>query len=135
MEKIAVKFPYEDSAIANYLRKQIDALAPLKSQREIAAEMGYEKPNILSMFKRGEAKVPLDRIPAMAKALNVDPIFLFRLSMEQYWTDKHAALSALVNNIVSNNEMEIVKAIREISENTDPPLTEKLHTALLAGLK
>lgn len=135
MDKVVAKFPYEDSAIAVYLRKQIDALAPIKSQREIAAEMGYDKPNILSMFKRGEAKVPMDRVPAMAKALNVDPIFLFRLCMEQTWTGKHAALSALVTNLVTNNELEIVKAIREISENTDPPLTEKLHEALLVGLK
>lgn len=37
--------PFADGAIAIYLDKQIDALKGVKTQREIAAEIGYEKPN------------------------------------------------------------------------------------------
>jgi len=37
------------------------------------------------MFKRGEAKVPLDKVPILARALNVDPALLFCLAVEQYW--------------------------------------------------
>ena len=37
------------------------------------------------MFKRGEVKVPLNKIPLLAKAINADPAHLFRLALEQYW--------------------------------------------------
>ena len=57
--------PFAGSSIANYLDKQIEALKGAKSQREIAGEIGYESPNLISMFKRGEARVPLDKIPLL----------------------------------------------------------------------
>jgi len=41
------------SSIAKYLDKQIEALKSVKTQRQIAADIGYEKPNIVSMFKLG----------------------------------------------------------------------------------
>lgn len=67
-----------------------------KSQREIAKEVGFPKPNIISMLKKGEMKLPLDRIPDLAKACHVDPTFVFRLAMEEY----HPAIwEVLVNTI------------------------------------
>src|SRR5580704_11911538 len=77
--------PFAGSSIAKYLDKQIDALKGVKTQREIAAEIGYDKPNMISMFKHAEVKAPLDKIPSLAKALHVDPAHLFRLALEQYW--------------------------------------------------
>src|SRR6202051_1152482 len=73
------------SAIAKYIDKKIDELKGVKTQREIAQEAGYETPNIISMIKRGESRVPLEKIPLLAKALGVDPAHMFRLAMEQYW--------------------------------------------------
>ena len=70
--------PFADSAIAKYIDKKIDELKGVKTQREIAAEIDYDKPNMISMFKRGEARVPLDKIPLLAKALGVDPAHMFR---------------------------------------------------------
>jgi hypothetical protein len=61
--------PFADSAVAKYIDKKIDELKGVKTQREIAAEIDYDKPNMISMFKRGEARVPLDKIPLLAKAL------------------------------------------------------------------
>jgi transcriptional regulator with XRE-family HTH domain len=80
--------PFADSAIAKYIDKKIDELKGVKTQREIAAEIDYDKPNMISMFKRGEARVPLDKIPLLAKALGVDPAHMFRLALEQYWPDR-----------------------------------------------
>src|ERR1035441_9580889 len=77
--------PHANTALAKFLDRRIDALKGVKTQREIAAEIGYAKPNIVSMFKRGECKVPLEKIPALAKALGVDPAHLFRLGFEVDW--------------------------------------------------
>lgn len=114
--------PYAGTRIAAYLSKTIDALSSIKSQREIAAEIGYEKPNMVSMFKRGEAKVPLDKIPLLAKALNVDSAFLFRLAMEQYWPDQEEAIGAIFGSVITKNEKDLLEKIRSWTKNNDPKL-------------
>ena len=123
--------PFADSAIARYLDKQIDALKGVKTQREIATEIGYEKPNMVSMFKRGEAKVPLDKIPLLAKALHADPAHLFRLALEQYWPDLGATIGAIFGRMASENEEEIIlKKWRAATSNTDPAPTHLIGVAV-----
>jgi transcriptional regulator with XRE-family HTH domain len=123
--------PFADSRIAGYLTKQIDALLGRKSQRQIAQEIGYDKPNMISMFKRGEARVPLDKIPLLAKSLNVDPAFLFRLGMEQYWQDLRV-VNEVFGTVVSRSEAEIITAIREIVGDADPKFTPAMCKQLTA---
>ena len=132
MVRTAVRpgMPHADSKIAKYLTKQIDALSGVKSQREIAVEMGYEKPNIISMFKRGETKIPLDKIPALARAINVDPSYLFRMAMEQYWPDNYKAIASEFGAVITANEREFVEEIRKITGNSDPKFTPKIAAAL-----
>lgn len=123
------------SKIAVYLAKQIDALSSIKSQREIAQEMGYTKGNIISMFKTGEVKVPLDKIPALAKAINVDPAFLFRLAMEQYWPDMNEAISAVFGSITTANQRALLARIAELLGEEDPALTPELDAKLKKALQ
>ena len=52
-----------------------------KTQREIAQEAGFNKPNVLSMMKQGLTKVPIYSIPLLAKACSVDPVHFMRLAM------------------------------------------------------
>ena len=128
--------PFSGSRIAIYLTKQIDALQGIKSQREIAFEIGYDKPNLISMFKRGEAKVPIDKIPALANAIKVDPAFLFRLAMEQYWPDMNEAVASVFGAIVTRNERELLEKVRQWTLNTDPKLvTPETEGALMAAFK
>jgi len=56
VSEVKAGMPFAGTMVAKYLDKQIDALKGVKTQREIALEAGYDKPNIISMFKRGEAK-------------------------------------------------------------------------------
>lgn len=72
----------EKMSVAAYLTKLINQ-SP-KSQKEIAEEVGYEKPNIITMFKQGKTKVPLNKVGPLAKALKVDPQQLLRLVMQEY---------------------------------------------------
>jgi len=118
------------SAAAEYLRKQIDALAGIKTQREIALEAGYEKPNVISMMKTGQVRIPLDKVPALAKAIHVDPAYLFRLVMMEYWPDRADAVAQIFGTVTTANEREIIVRIRELTNNTDPALTEKLDNKL-----
>lgn len=54
------------------------------TQREIAQQAGLPKPNVLSMMKTGETKVPLNRIPALAKACSVEAASFIRIAMTEY---------------------------------------------------
>jgi transcriptional regulator with XRE-family HTH domain len=128
--------PYADMPIAQYISAQVDVQNSMgKNQRQIAQEIGYDKPNMISMFKRGEAKIPLGKIPALAKALNVDAAFMFRLAMEQYWPELKETITEIFGIIVTKNEATIIAGIREVTKGANPELTpdlkHKLNTAFL----
>jgi transcriptional regulator with XRE-family HTH domain len=126
----AKHYAFADTKLARYLTTQIDAISDEKSQREIAAEIGYEKPNMISMFKRGEAKVPLDKIPGLAKALHVDPAHMLRLAMEQYWPELYHIINDIFGGIATKNQRAIYMAIQKECGEKDPELTHELRKAL-----
>lgn len=108
--------------VAQRVRSLIEASG--KSHREIAEAMGYEKPNIISMFASGAAKVPIQRLASLARALNVDPRHLLRLGLEEYCPDDYRAIAEHVGEILSENERELLFTVRRVSRNSDPKLTE-----------
>jgi transcriptional regulator with XRE-family HTH domain len=123
--------PFAGGAIAKYLDRQIETLKGIKTQREIAAEIGYDKPNMISMFKRGEVRVPLEKIPALAKALHVDAGHLFRLALEQYWPDMGATIMEIFGRVVTANEEQIlIRPWREATDNRDPPPDPRIAAAV-----
>ena len=117
------KVSYGQTRMAKYLDRQIEALKGEVSQRDIAVKLGYPKSNIISMFKTGDAKVPLDKIPALAEALHVDVGHLMRLGLEQYWPDKMAVITEVFSRLVTENEMDIIECIRKATHNSDPKAT------------
>lgn len=116
----AVSPPHADTPLCRFLNKQITAISGVKSQREIAAEAGYDKPNILSMIKNGDTKLPLDKVPALAKALGVDPKHLFRLTIEQHHPEVARVAHEIFGNVVTDNEMALVRMFREVTDDVDP---------------
>jgi hypothetical protein len=101
---------------------------------QIAREAGYEKPNMLEMFKCGAAKIPPDRVPSLARALNADAAALFRLAILQYWTTDEGGLDAILGYPVTEAERHILNRIRALTGHQDPPLTPELDARLAAAL-
>jgi transcriptional regulator with XRE-family HTH domain len=124
--------PYSETHAAKFIDRRILELSPSKSQHQIAMEAGFKTPNVLSMLKTGTTKVPLDRVPALAKALDCDARFLFRLAIEQLGGSMTpSAIEEIFGTIVTENEVGWLKAIRDFSGGTDPRLTQRA----LAGLR
>ena len=73
------------SRVAQFVTRRIDELRSRRSQGEIASAAGFRSPNMLSMIKDGSAKLPIDRVGALAKALECDPGHLMRLALEQLY--------------------------------------------------
>lgn len=123
--------PYANTRLAQFLELRILHMKPKKTQAEIAAEAGLRSVNFLTMLKNGTSKVPLDRVPALAKALEADPKLLFRLAMEQEMGGTAAkAIDEIFGTIVSRNEVTWLEALREASDHTDPTLTSRAKSAL-----
>jgi transcriptional regulator with XRE-family HTH domain len=102
-----------------------------KTQSEIAAEAGFRNPNVLSMIKAGKSKLPLDRVPALAKALECDPRLLFMLALEQLGgSTTETAIRQIFGTLVSENEVAWLEEIRSASDHKNPALTTRARSAI-----
>jgi hypothetical protein len=91
-----------------------------KTQREIAAACGFDRPNIITMFKTGATKLPLNRIGPLAKALEVDPAHLLRLVLTEYMPETWEAIEHLFEStVLSANELALIRAYREATGDGD----------------
>jgi transcriptional regulator with XRE-family HTH domain len=127
------KKPFEDTRLAQYVERRILELKPRKTQGEIAAQAGFINPNVITMIKQGKTKAALDRIPALARALECDPAYLMRLALEQaVGQTAAAAVIEIFGTPVTANERGWIEAIRGASDNSDPRLTSRAQAAINA---
>src|SRR5262245_59707617 len=112
--------PYADSAIAKLLTKQIAIVQNTgKSQRDIAMAIGYKKPTMVSMMKRGDAMVPLDKVPALARAIDVDLALLFRLALQQYWKDEARVIAQIFGDVITRDERKLLQMFHAANKGVE----------------
>ena len=91
-----------------------------KTQRQVAEECGFETPNIITMFKTGATKLPLNRIGPLAKALEVDAAHLLRLVMLEYAPDTWEAIeNVMQSTVLTANELLLIRAYRQATGDND----------------
>jgi predicted XRE-type DNA-binding protein len=104
-------------SVASYLTSQIDLVVGSgeKTQKQIAAELGYTKPNIITMFKQGLTNLPINKVELMAKAIHADPVYLLRLTMQEYMPEAFETITKILGETALYSEMEksIIKEMRE----------------------
>lgn len=125
------KKPHEDTRLAKYVERRVLELKSKKSQLQIASEAGFPNPNMVTMIKNGSSKLALDRVPSMARALECDPGYLMRLSLEQAIGDTAAqAIVEIFGTPVTANELGWLQEVREASEHCDPRMTSRSKAAV-----
>jgi hypothetical protein len=67
---------------SQFIDRQIDVSG--KKMSEIAFEVGFARPNMVSMIRGGYSKLPVNKVKKMAISLGVDPAFLMRLMLQEY---------------------------------------------------
>jgi len=84
------------------------------------------------MFKRGETKIPLDKIPLLAKAVGADASHLFRLALDQYWLDLKPTIDEIFERqMPSKNETEVfLHKWRAATGNVDPAPSAEIAAAV-----
>ncbi|MEQ8354649.1 MAG: hypothetical protein RH942_03855 [Kiloniellaceae bacterium] len=104
--------------VAEYLAHQIRVCD--KTQKQIAEEIGYQRPNIITMMKLGQTKVPLEKVPAIAKALGADPAHLLGIVLREYYPENWKVLREVLGFVVTQNERELIEVVRETTMHSDP---------------
>lgn len=102
---------FDHQSVTAYLAWHIDHCG--KRREQIAAEVGFPNPNMVSMIKKG-TRLPRDKVLKMALALNVDPFELMR----RYWTEHFPAewemLELILNQpVLTEEEVQMVRLVRQ----------------------
>lgn len=97
-----------------------------KTQNQIAQEVGYDKSNIITMLKQGTTRLPLERVPAMARALQQDPAEMLRLWMRDYMPEALVVIEDTLGMAMSKNERSWVANLRKLSPGGLPAWNNKL---------
>ena len=103
--------------VAKYLEQQLAICG--RPQKEIAAQCGYPNPNIITMFKKGSSKLPIEKVGLMAGALGIDAAYLLQLTMTEYHPETWREIEAILGSgrIVTQDEFTLVKLIRQHTES------------------
>lgn len=96
-----------------------------KTLREIAEEIGYTRPNVLSNMRSGVTKLPITKVMPMAKALGVDPMRLLRITLEEYTPETLEAIEEIAGYVVTENERVMLEVIRDATDDTDPKMRQR----------
>lgn len=116
-------------SVANYITQQLVLCG--KTQTEVSNEIGYENTNVLTMFKQGKTKVPVNKVKDIAKALEVDSVYLLKLVMKEYTPETWSVISDIIERpIITYSEQRIIDVVRQcdaglpVEPKTDEEKTE-----------
>lgn len=109
-------------SVTEFVEERLEAVG--KTQRQVADEAGFDYPNVVSMMKQGRMKVPLNRISGLAKALEVDPVHMLRLVMEEHYPDLWEAVWEITQGgALTRNERELIESFRTVTGGNDARAT------------
>lgn len=93
------------------------------SRTEVAERIGYASSQaaVVSMMASGSMRIPVDKAPAIAKALNLDlvPFVLFILTQAGHKGMVNAIALVSAQRPVSEREYSLIQAIRRESQGVD----------------
>lgn len=108
----------DNMTVAEYLTQKIAESG--KTQRVIAEECGFDSPNIITMFKKGDTRLPLNRIEPLASALSVEPANLLRLVMLEYMPRTWDSIEWMMRgSVMTESELRLVSAYRQLRAMTE----------------
>ena len=86
-----------------------------KTQNEIALALDYNNgPNMITMFKTGRTRVPMEKVVPLAHALHADPSKLFRLWCKTYMPVLLPTLEQIGGGIVlTGKEKSWIRGLRK----------------------
>lgn len=118
------------SPTAQYLARALSFSTA--TQKEIAKLAGFPMPNAISMMKTGQMKVPIDRIPALAKAMGVDPSDFLVSALMEYQPEVWEVLKQTLGVHINSAEKDLVLLYRLANTKGHIELNEEAGDLLLS---
>lgn len=105
------------------LRRRLEELPGL-TNAEVSRALDYPRPNVITMILQGNMKLPLSKVPSMARILEVDPVWLLRVTLREYEPEMLGILLAVLGRdpLMTKREQALIEQIRHLSHDTDPDL-------------
>lgn len=133
-KKSSEKSP-DQNALAEWLDANLNSMSGM-SNIEIADHFGYERPNMISMMKKGRVKVPLDKLSEISKLTHVQLSFLLPLWIQQHTNnDAYQAILKETRKYTTDVEFQIISIIRDVDKSnslTHSELTPEFKAKLAA---
>lgn len=83
------------------------------TQQEIAEALGYPNQNIITMFKKGSTRVPLEKVIPLATLLGEDPAEMLREWFDVYMPGTLAQMELYMGNVLTAHEASWVRNLRK----------------------
>lgn len=96
--------------------------SPFK-QNEIADKIGYVNPNIITLFKKGRTRVPIYKVPMLAKVFGVDPGLMLRRYLAEYEPKLLEVIEGHLGVVITRNERIMLGELRRLTNNEDPKMS------------
>jgi hypothetical protein len=91
------------------------------TDEELASALGYESPKVIQMFKSGGMKVPINKVPALADALDLHPGLLMRRVLNDVSPELLQAIEHCLGALcLSEGEQKLIAAIRKANPIKEP---------------
>lgn len=91
------------------------------SDEALASALGYESPKVIQMFMSGGMKVPIDKVPALADALDLHPGLLMRRVLNDVSPELLQAIEHCLGALcLSEGEQKLIAAIRKANPSKEP---------------
>lgn len=106
-----------NNVVGQYIEMAIKAAG--KTKREVAAEVGFKRPNIVSMLCNGELDLAFNRIVPIAHAVDVDPVSLMFLVLREKHPELHLLIqSTLGDRMFTKEEASLIDTVRMMTGTT-----------------
>lgn len=109
---------FKSPTVAEYLGEEIEASG--RTAQDIADAIGYDSADVIKAFTRGTAKVPVNKVGPLARALDIDAAYFLRLVLAEYMPDTLAAIDDAIRvPMLTENERGLIGAYRRATNGTD----------------
>jgi len=113
----------ETPSVAAFIDHQIRLVG--KPLAQIALEVGFPKSNVISMIRKGNTKLPTDKIRKMAIALDADPAYMLQLTMEEYDPETWKVIKEIIEKpVLTGIEVQVAEVTRGSKLAHIPNLTD-----------
>lgn len=86
------------------------------TDQQLCDALGFEREIMLLLIKQGSMKLPLTKVPALAAALSLDPVAVFRAALQESSPDLVAVIEEVFNPAqLTTSEMNLIGHLRNLA--------------------